>query len=129
MRKTKTIHSESVPHAMHPVARGVVASGVLDVDRSIEGSLVVECTAATPVLDLATFQVLELLKDGAISLMGATHRLGLADAGHMLSLMREHGVRPYQHSNLAALELAKKAVIGERHAKPAKVDDRLITRS
>lgn len=129
MQKTRTIHSKSAHHPLLELANSIMAAvGELESARACDGGLVAE-VAAVPALDTTTSEVLRQLTTGEISLIGATHKLGLPDAGYVMSLMREHGVRPYRHSNAAALKSAKKAVLAARSSKPARVDGSLVTSS
>lgn len=51
-------------------------------------------------------EVLSLIAAGKISLMRATELLRLPDAGHLLSLMRKHGTRPYRRPRADVLARA-----------------------
>lgn len=131
MRNSQTIHPEPVHHPLVELAK-TIKEAAREIEyahaRACDAALVSQITAV-PALDPATSEVLQQLTTGEISLIGATHKLGLPDAGYVLSLMREHGVRPYRHSNAAALESAKQAVRAARSSKPAKLAESLTARS
>lgn len=120
MEKAKAAVFDSEPLAMPVVAGGAVDAGGLGCVDAIDGALFAGGVAAEPMLPVATLLVMKELQDGKISLMGATRKLGLHDAGHLLELMREHGVRPFQYSNSSALLAAKSAIHGDRTGQPAK---------